>query len=177
MTRRTNAKLAGFTFLFYIVVGITSLSMAGRTHVTDVLTIFTSLSALVLGVTLYALTREQDADLALLGLACRFVEAIPTDDGKSNAIFFTVGSTIFAWLLLRGRLIPIVLARFGVLASVVLFALLLVQRGGWLTGATSWTSSLTWILWLPMLVFELWLALWLIVKGVATPSHASAASP
>ena len=36
-----------------------------------------------------------------------------------SALFFAVGSTIFAWLLLRGRMVPIWLARFGVLASVL----------------------------------------------------------
>ena len=30
MTRTTNARVAGFTFLFYIVVGITSLVLSGR---------------------------------------------------------------------------------------------------------------------------------------------------
>ena len=30
MTRTTNARLAGFMFLFYIVVGITSLVLFGR---------------------------------------------------------------------------------------------------------------------------------------------------
>ena len=31
MTRTTNARLAGFTFLFYIAAGITSIIVAGGT--------------------------------------------------------------------------------------------------------------------------------------------------
>lgn len=37
-----------------------------------------------------------------------------------GATFFAVGSTIFSYLLLRGRLVPVPLAWLGVLASVLL---------------------------------------------------------
>src|SRR5436189_2194419 len=40
------------------VAGISSLALSGRTHAVSVLAIVTSMCALVLGVTLYALTRE-----------------------------------------------------------------------------------------------------------------------
>ena len=174
MNRRTNARVAGFTFLFYIVAGMASLSLTGRTGVTDVLSIFTSLSALVLGVTLYALTREQDSDLALLGLVCRVVEAVAGETTVS-ATFFAVGSTIFAWLLLRGRMIPLPLAWFGVVASVCLVLVLLVQRAGLSVGAVNWSSSSAWIVWMPMLLFEVALALWLIIRGVGSPARGSRA--
>lgn len=168
MTRATNARLAGLTFLVYIAAGLTSLGL-GRPHVTDVLSVVTSLSALVLGVTLYAITREQDPDLAMLALTCRVVEAIPGNEGLSAA-FFAVGSTLFSWLLLRGRMIPVALARFGVLVSVLLVVVLLVQRAGLFAGALNWSSSVTWLVWLPMLVFEVALALWLLTRGVAAPA-------
>jgi hypothetical protein len=94
MTRSTNARIAGFTFLFYIAAGLSSLAVSNRAisgegiaaklasiaqHATDmrviaVLTLLTSFCALVLGVTLYAITREQDPDLAMLALNCRVVE-------------------------------------------------------------------------------------------------------
>jgi hypothetical protein len=164
MTRTTNAKVAGFTFLIYIVAGITSLALAGRTHATEMLSLLTSFAALLLGVTLFAITREQDHDLAMLALACRVVEAIP---GHQGAIFFAVGSTLFSWLLLRGRMIPVALAWLGVVASALLVIILPLQRAGLVGGPTSWSSSVTWLMWLPMLVFEIALALWLIVKGVA----------
>src|SRR2546422_5178317 len=98
MTRTTNARLAGITFLFYLVAGIASLVLAGRPHAIDVLSLLTSFAALVLGVTLYAITRVQDPDLAMLGLTCRVLEAIP----GPGETYFAVGSTLFSWLLLRG---------------------------------------------------------------------------
>jgi hypothetical protein len=167
MTRTTNAKLAGLTFLFYIAAGIGTMVFAGRAPVRDLLSLLTSFAALILGVTLYAITREQDPDLALLGLTCRVIEAIP---GNEGAIFFAVGSAVFSWLLLRGRMIPVVLAWLGVVASLLLVVILPLQRAGLLGGAMGWSSSVTWLLWFPMLVFEVALALWLLIKGVAAPA-------
>src|SRR5213594_3699729 len=119
MTRTTNARIAGFTFLFYIAAGITSVVLFGwatsgeevaaklagiAQHATDVrvvvvLDLLQCFSALVLAVTLYAITREQDPDLAMLGMTCRVIEAVP----GHGEIYFAVGSTLFSWLLLRGR--------------------------------------------------------------------------
>ena len=179
MTTRTTetspliyARVAGATFLIYIAAGITSLALAGRTNVTDVLSLLTSLSALVLGVTLYMITREQGPALAMLALTCRVLEAV---SGEA-AIFFAVGSTLFSWLLLRGRLIPAPLAWLGVLASVLLVVVLPLQLAGLFGGPTSWSASITWLVWLPMLVFEVVLALWLLIKGVAVPAARSVAS-
>ena len=166
MTLRTNARIAGVTFLVYIAAGIASLILARQPAAVGVLTMVTSFSAIVLGVTLYAITHAEDPDLALLALACRIVESIP---GVPGEIYFAVASTIFAWLLLRGALIPAVLAWLGVCSSGLLVVILPIQRAGLLGGPGSWSSSITWLLWLPALVFELALAAWLIVKGVAAP--------
>ena len=75
-SHRIYARVAGFTFLFYIAAGITSLALAGRTNVTEVLGLFQNFSALVLGVMLFALTREQEPAIAMLALTCRVVEAV-----------------------------------------------------------------------------------------------------
>ena len=223
MTRTTNARIAGSTFLVYIAAGITSMVLfAGATkgqgvaaqlatiaqHATDVrltilLTLVMNLSALVLAVTLYAITREQDRDLAMLGLTCRVAEGIAgmdvsgtlgllwlatgtdataLDAGGATALgafflkmqqtmgasatFFAVGSTLFSWLLLRGRMIPAALAWLGVLASLLLVVLCPLQLAGLLGG------PVTSFMWLPMLLFELVLALWLIIKGAGpAPRH------
>jgi hypothetical protein len=221
MTRATNARIAGFTFLIYIAVGITSMVLTARAttgtgvaaqlatiaqHETDVrltilLTLVMNLSALVLGVTLYAITREQDRDLALLGMTCRVAEGITGMDvsgtlgllwlatatdapalagsGASalgafflkmgqtmgaSATFFALGSTFFSWLLLRGRMIPVPLAWLGVAASVLLVVCCPLVLAGLLRG------PITTYMWLPMLLFEVVLALWLIIKGVTLPS-------
>jgi len=160
------ARVAGFTFLFYIAAGMTSLALTGQPQVTDVLSLLTSLSALVLGVTLYMITREQGPGLAMLALTCRVLEAV---SGEA-AFFFAVGSTLFCWLLLRGRLIPMALAWLGVLASVLLVVVLPLQLAGLFGGPMSWSASVTWLVWLPMLVFEVALALWLLIKGVGMPT-------
>lgn len=225
MTRTTNARLAGFTFLAYIATGIASMVLFGQAaaganaaaslasiaqhatavRLTALLTLLTFFEAIVLGVTLYALTRDEDLDLALLGLCCRVGEgvlgaasAVSTmqllsvavasststvpdaaaatalgasllrQGGSSTAIgatCFAVGSTLFSYLFLRARSIPVPLAWLGVLASVLLVVALPVQLAGFLP------ASLAWPIWMPMLAFEVTLALWLLVKGVAMPAR------
>jgi len=162
-SRVIYARVAGFTFLFYIAAGLTSMALDDQSPMTDLLSVLMSFSALVLGVMLYALTREQEPIVAMLALTCRVLEATQFE----SAIFFAVGSTLFCWLLLRGRMIPIPLAWLGVIASVLLVAVLLLQFAG-LLGPTNWASSATWLVWLPMLVFEVILSLWLLIKGVNT---------
>ena len=164
------ARVVGFIFLFYIVAGITSMTLPNQAQVTDVLSLFLNFSAIVLGVTLYMITREQGPGLALLALTCRVIEAV---HGES-AIFFAVGSMLFCWLLLRGRMIPIALAWLGVVASVLLVLILPLQLAGLFGGSMSWSASVTWLVWLPMLVFEVTPALWLIIKGVAMPVRRTA---
>lgn len=224
MTRATNARIAGFTLLAYIAAGITSMvlfrqaaggegvaaKLAGiAAHATDVgvlvvLGLVQCFSALVLAVTFYAITRDQDGDLAMLGLVCRVGEgviaalSIPAmltlfwlatasgadaldtgaahalaayllrDDVALTATFFAVGSTAFAYLLLRGRMIPLPLAWLGLVASAVLVIGLPLQLAGWLHG------PIASLMWLPMLAFEVPLGLWLLTRGVAAAPHASA---
>lgn len=212
MTRTTNARLAGFTFLLYIAAGVFSMVLfsrisAGETvaarlvaigqhpagvRIVALLAVFTSFCALILGVTLHALTREVDAELAMLGLVCRVIEGVTgiamprtlalfwlstgahadltsgtmlaafllkLGAWNPGAIFFAVGSALFSWLFLRGRVIPLALAWLGVAASLLLVVLLPLQLVGLLTGTVAS------VMWLPMLVFEVWLALWLLIKA------------
>jgi hypothetical protein len=181
MTNRTvatapliYARVAGFAFLFYIVAGIAGMSLPDQTPANELLSLMLPFAALVLAVTLYALTRAQGPGLALLALTCRVAEAV-TGDAALSAIFFAVGSLLFCWLFLRGRMLPAALAWLGVLASVLLVGVLPLQQAGLLGGPTSWSSSVTWLVWLPMLVFEIALALWLMIKGVALPAPIVAA--
>ena len=223
MTRRANARVAGFTFLLYIALGIPAMILSGKAtrgqgiaaqlasiaqhasdlHIAAVLDLFSAFCALVLGVTLYAITRNQDPDLAMLGLTFRVGEGViggisvqrsqgllwlataagpsaPSPEaahalgsfllhgqgGGISAIFFAMGSMLFSWLLLRGRMIPSALAWLGVLASVLAVVGLPLQLAGVLR------DSFTWFIWLPMAAFEIPLALWLLVKGAAVPGRA-----
>ena len=225
MTRTTNARIAGFTFLFYIAVAFPSMVLLDRAtrgegiaaklasiaqHASDVraavvLTLLGCFSALVLAVTLYRITREQDSDLAMLALTCRVAEGVISgiaitetlgllwlatatgadapdpaaahalgayllrSDMAVTATFFAVGSALFSYLFLRGRMIPIALAWLGVLASVLLVVGLPLQIAGLLRG------SITQLMYLPMLAFEIPLGLWLLIKGVAAPAPTQSA--
>ena len=223
MTRKSNARLAGFMFLFYIVTGIGNLVLFGQAtggaegiaaklasiaqHATTVrLTVLLALcgfvSAVVLGVTLYALTRDEDRDLASLALCCRVTEGVIAAtsavgvlqllavarmttaaaapeaaaanalgslllqqgglSGSIAAICFVMGSTLFSYLFLRARSIPVPLAWLGLIASVLLLIALPLELAGLI--------RVPFLLWIPMLVFELAFALWLLIKGVATPA-------
>jgi len=220
MTRTRNARIAGFTFLFYIAVAYPSMVLLERAtsgegiaaklasvaqHAADVrvavvLSLLGCFSALVLAVTLYAITRDVDADLAMLALTCRVAEGVISgisipetlgllwlatatganapDPGAAHALgayllrsdmavtatFFAVGSMLFSYLFLRGRMIPVTLAWLGVLASVLLVVGLPLQIAGVLRG------SITQLMYLPMLAFEISLGLWLLIKGVAIPT-------
>ena len=227
MTLRTNARIAGITFLLYIVTGIVGLILFNRAsggaetaaqlasiarhetlvRLSALLAMLQFLYPVVLAVTIYALTRDVDRDLALIAVGCRFAEgvisAMATDarlelirvarasaatadesavaaanalgalllgrDVPVAAICFVLGSTIYCWLFLRGRIIPVALAWLGVLSSVVLLVALLVQLAGFLHGPP------TYFVWIPMALFEVVVALWLIVRGVrpVAPSSAS----
>ena len=82
----------------------------------------------------------------------------------ASAVFFAVGSTLFSWLLLRGRMIPVALAWLGVLGSILPVVCFPLQLAGLLGG------PVTSFMWYPVLLFEVMLALWLIIKGVAAPT-------
>jgi hypothetical protein len=161
MTRTASAKLAGVASFVYLAAGIGSLAVSGRPPV-GLFNLFESFSALVLAVTLYAITREQDADIALIAMMSRVVEAVPGE----GFIYAAVGTLLFCTLLWRGHLIPVALASFGVVASVLLVLMIVVQRAGGAV-ATNWSSPVTWFIALPMLVFQLAFATWLLAKGVA----------
>src|SRR5207245_10755839 len=97
MTRTANARIAGFRYLFYAAIGIcleilthrarsvdgdsaAKLARIGE-HATDVriailITLLECVSALVLAVTLYGITRDQDRELAMLALVCRVAEGV-----------------------------------------------------------------------------------------------------
>jgi hypothetical protein len=218
MTRRTNARIAGFTFLFYIAVAFPGMVLLNRAtggegiaaklssiaqHASDVrmavvLELVGCFCALVLAVTLYSITRDQDPDLAMLAMTCRVAEGVigavslprplgqlwlataagadapdpaaanalaavllKLPDPMLSAVFFAVGSLLFSYLLLRGRMIPVALAWLGVLASILAVAVLPLDFVGILRG------PITKLVWLPMIAFEVLFGLWLIIKGVA----------
>ena len=219
MTLRANGRLAGVAFLVYIVAGISQMVVFGQAtgggetaaqlanvaqhaaavRLTVLLELVEAVCALVLAVTIYALTREADRDLAMLAMMFRVAEGVinanssvrtlellklatagasagPGADtvgglllavgpGGASAFCFAVGSTIYSWLFLSARSIPVPLAWLGVFASVLVVALQPAQYAGFLRG------PVTGFMWIPMLLFEVTLALWLIFKGVGSPAR------
>jgi len=228
MTTRTNARIAGLAFLVYIAAAFPAMVLHSRAvgsgttaaklasiaqHVPEMrlailLDLVGCFCALILAVTLYAITRDVDPDLALMVLAFRTGEGVigalslpqaidqiwlatvsgpsAPDPTTANALaamllklpsggmmigasFFAVGSLCFSYLLLRGRLIPVVLSWIGVIGSVLVVVLLPLQLAGFVSGPiTQW-------MWLPLLAFEVPLGFWLIIKGVAAPARRQAA--
>ena len=216
MTRTANARLAGFTFLFYIAVAFPSMVLFNRAtsgagmpaklagivqHATDlrlavVLSLGGCFSALVLAVTLYAITRDEDPDLAMLGLTCRVGEgligaaSIPatvallqlatatgpqaTDSATQALAAFVLAQT------------PLVSALFFAVGSTLFSCLFL--RGRLIPVPLAWlgvigsallvvalplqlagflSGPVTQFMWLPMAAFEIPLGFWLLFKGVA----------
>jgi hypothetical protein len=227
MTRTTNARIAGLTFLLYIALAFPAMVLSARAtgsdgiaaplasiarHTTDmrvtiVLELLSGFCALVLAVTLYGITRDEDRELAMLGFACRVGEGLAgvfplttlgllwlaTNAGPSapdapsaNALaaylvkvgtwqtisaslLFAAGSTVFAYLLLRGRMIPAPIAWVGVFGSALLVVILPLQLAGVVTG------PIAQVVWIPVALFELTLAPWLLIKGVAPPARRQSA--
>lgn len=222
MTHRTNSRIAGYAFLLYIALGILGMILFGRAtgdgetaaqlagiaqhetlaRLAALCNLLTAFTALALGVSLYALTRDVDRDLALAGLACRVGEGVigaaamqaslgllwlstatgaqaPDAQGAQAigayllaqnsgvlvaGLFFAVGSSAFAWLFLKGRLIPAWLAWLGLVASLLLVVGLPLQL------TETLPRSVGMALWAPMAAFEIPFAVWLLSKGVAPPA-------
>ena len=96
MQRRTAARVAGAAYLLYIGVAMPSFligarAMRGTTtaerletlrqhvglaHIEIGLSLASGLCAFALAISLYAFTRDEDRDIALLGLVCRFGEGL-----------------------------------------------------------------------------------------------------
>lgn len=116
----------------------------------------------LVSLTLLSLAMEQTADvdsMALAPVAAVLFKLRPTVT-LVGALFFAVGSTVFAYLLLRGRLIPRALAWLGIASSLLLVAALPLQLIGVLRG------TITQLIWIPAAAFEVPLGLWLLIKGV-----------
>lgn len=221
MTPRSNARIAGAAFLLYIAFGLTGLALDRRAEGADgsggrlaslaahesevrasaVLSVAMGFCALALAVTLHALTRDEDAELARLAMLCRAGEGLvglaglpaslgllelataaaepgapdpaaaqalgeylsTTGGGGAlvSSILFAAGSTLFCWLFLRARSIPVWLAWLGLAASLLLLLALPARLAGVFSGPA------TGYVWMPMLVFELVFAFWLMARGVA----------
>jgi hypothetical protein len=222
MTRKTNARIAGAAYLIYIVVAFPMLRLYSRAtrgdgidakltqiaaHASDVrltviLTVACTFIAFVLAIAMWNITRDEDAEIAMVGLVSRIAEGLPgaifipgalgllwltTASGSNElepattraigelllqsqdwsgiiaAMFFAVGSTAFAYLFLRGRIIPTPLALLGLVGSMALAVSLPFQLAGYIR------RDVVGVLWIPLAAYEIPLGFWLIIKGAAVP--------
>jgi hypothetical protein len=216
VTRSTNARVAGVAYLLYIGVALPSMVLSGRStaggdmaaklatmarsagdvRLAAILGLLGSLCALVLAVTLYGVTRDEDRDVAMLGLTCRVAEGITGAVGVpatlallSLAIAGKSDATKMEGLQAVGALVlresSAVSAWFFALGSTAFSWLLL--RGRMIPVPLAWIgvvasvllvialplemgalmpASLMALVWLPMAAFEIPLGIWFIVKGV-----------
>lgn len=228
MTLRTSARVAGIMFLLYIALGIAGLLFFNTAtnggedvaiatlarHVGDLrsaaaCTLLTMLDAIVLGVTLFSLTRSVDSEFASIALGCRIVEAavngfvvvallvlsrlvevpgalessasapgmvafvlgVPRAANAVAATSFAVGSALFCYLFLRGRLIPKLLAGLGLLGSC------LIAVGMPLSILNLLPAPLVALIWAPIAIFEIVVAFWLFFKGIVTVHAEREATP
>ncbi len=126
------------------------------------------------------------AERALLSVATTAAGAAGADAAAANALgsvllnvqglttlvaatVFAIGSTLYSYLFLRARTIPVPLAWLGVISSVLLVVCLPLQMAGFIEGLV------TSLIWIPMAVFEVIFALWLLIKGVAAQPAKGAA--
>src|SRR5207248_10401767 len=103
-------------------------------------------------------TAADTAAANALGSALFSVQGLATLLG---ATAFAIGSTIYCYLFLRARSIPLWMAWLGVIASVLLVIGLPLQIAGVLSGSAAA------VMWIPMALFEVTFALWLLIRGVA----------
>lgn len=216
MTRSANARAAGVAYLLYIGVAFPSMLLSGRAtagenmaarlesmarHGGDVrlaaiLGLIGCWCALVLAVTLYAVTRDEDRDVAMFGLTCRVAEGITgavgipatiallslvTAGGASaplteatqavGALVLRHTSTVGAWFFAVGSTAFSWLLLRGrmipmPLAWLGVVASVLLVIALPLQMGALLSGRLAALVWLPMAAFEIPLGVWFVAKGV-----------
>lgn len=214
MTRSTNARVAGVAYLSYIGVAFPSMLLSGRATAGDdmaaklatmarhagdlrlaaILGLLGCLCALVLAVTLYAVTRDRDRDVAMLGLTCRVAEGITgavgvpatlallslasSANGSTTeatqavaALVLHQSSAVGAWFFAVGSTAFCWLLLRGRMIPVPLawlgvFASVLLVIALPLQIGALMPARLMQLAWLPMAAFEIPVAVWFIAKGV-----------
>ena len=158
MTRQRSARIAGFTYLFYIAVAFPSMvlfsqatagpNVAARLasvvqHTTElrvslILTVLSAFSALTLAVTLYGITHNEDHELAMFGLVCRVAE------GVLGGMLFSSSGLLWLATVLGSNTLDA--------QSAQTIGALLLKAGGWQSGAgatffAAGSTAFCWLLW------------------------------
>jgi hypothetical protein len=213
MKRTTNARIAGAAFLLYIaaafpasMIGQRMLAGAtthdklatlhqhvGAAHLTIVLGFISGLCAFALAISLNALTRDEDADIARFGLLCRFGEGLLAAPFITLALIWLAGrgadpaqmNEAIAALLIRMRPWQVVYAAYIFALGSTAFCFLLLRGRlvptwlGWLgfLGSLLLVPTLPLVMlgrlgspyadliWAPIAVFEIVVAVWFLATG------------
>jgi hypothetical protein len=214
MTRTTSARVAGAAYLLYIAFAFPAMSIAARimtgkttaeklaslaqnvglAHAEIVLSLLAGLCALALAISLYAFTREEDSDIARLGMLCRFGEglfAFPfislsllwlTGDGAT--VTGSSGLALAAWLMkLSGWMVTYSAYLFALGSTAFCYLLL---RGRMIPAWLAWLGvvgsailvvalplsfigalhkPVTDLVWIPIAIFEIVVSIWFLVTG------------
>jgi hypothetical protein len=154
------------------VSGLTTLVLAAMLYAvvarTDRNLAILALSCRVVEAGLYAVGMLNT--LALLALSQRASDTATGDllmrlrpmGSNIGAIFFALGSTLYAYLLLRARSIPVALSATGVLGSLLVLVGVPIQTA---LGRSTF-GGVSALIWVPVAVFEIATGVWLMVKGV-----------
>ena len=214
MTRSANARAAGVAYLLYIAAAFPSMLISGRAtagenmaarlasmsrHASDVrlaaiLSLIGCFCALVLAVTLYAVTRDEDRDVAMLGLTFRVAEGIlgavgvpatlallaltsgadaPTMEATQavGTLVLRQSSVVGAWFFAVGSTAFSWLLLRGRMIPLPLAVLgvaasvIVVITLPLQLGAVL-PGRVAALMWLPMAAFEIPLGVWFVVRGV-----------
>jgi hypothetical protein len=214
MTRTTSARVAGAAYLLYIAFAFPAMTisarlMTGKTtadklasltqhvglaHAEIILSLLSGLCAFALAISLHAFTREEDPDIARLGMLCRFGEGLFAFPFISLSLLWLtadgVAATGSSGIALAGWLMK--LSGWSVTYSAYLFALgstafcYLLLRGRMIPTWLAWLGlvgsallvvdlplsfigavrkPLTDLVWIPIAVFEIVVSVWFLVTG------------
>ena len=214
MTRTTNARIAGAAYLLYIAAAFPAMSIASRAtkgatvaerletvsrhvgaiQIEIILSLIAGLCAFALAISLYGFTRDEDPDIARLGMLCRFAEGLFAAPFISLSLLWlagdgagTLGDSTNALAAYVFKLSP-----WMVTFSAYLFALgstafcYLLLRGRMIPTWLAWTGVIGSVLlvftlplsfigvvrkpftdlaWIPIAVFEIVVSVWFLWTG------------
>ncbi len=103
-------------------------------------------------------------DTQQLQVLARVFVGVQADGYRIGIVFFGLGSTVFAYLWFKSRYIPRALAAWGIFSSLVTATVTLA-----IMIFPGLAPVVTPAYYVPIMIFEITLGLWLLVKGIRTP--------
>ena len=177
--RQRSAAVGAMIILAYAMLTYTITNNLVLGIVTDLIAGFAVILIPILMLPLFATDETRGLNIAYMG--ARFIEgglmvaggimlAIPSLQPYRNSIyefvhiwFFIAGAVYFYILLYRTRIVPPYIAAWGFIAALALLLMMILNM-------LSISSPFLAVLVLPIVLNELYLAVWLMVKGFRSPA-------